>query len=395
MSRGIKHTNSFGSDPSEEREAENIIRNVIDICPFGVVLVDQSGVILLANCEIEQMFGYQHNELIGQCVDILVPVDQRAEHALRREEFGAGPAMRAAKGRGLSAQRKDGVRFPVEVGLNPIVTQGRAAVLGVVVDIGDQVRAERLKTEFVATVSHELRTPLTSIAGALGLLISNAGETLPKSTVRLLAIAHANSQRLVRLVNSILTMEKIESGKVMFVLKRVKVSELLLQAFEANQAFAEACGVRLTLNTVSTAEEIRGDPEWLMRAVANLLSNAIKFSPPDGEVVVYAERHGGEVRISIRDHGRGVPEDFKPLMFEKFAQADASNAREQGGAGLGLFVVKQIVTRLGGKAGFGDAPGGGAIFYIELPVWERGTAAARKHGVRPNASPQSEAEATP
>jgi PAS domain S-box-containing protein len=226
---------------------------------------------------------------------------------------------------------------------------------------------ERLKDEFVATVSHELRTPLTSIAGALSLLINDAGGTLPVQAKRLLTIAHANSQRLVRLVNNILDMERIESGKVVFVQKRVEVRSLVEEAIEANRGFADGFGVRIKLNEAAAAGEIRGDPDWLLQVVTNLLSNAVKFSPPGEEVEVTIENLSGTIRISVRDRGHGVPDDFKQRIFEKFAQADASDARQLGGTGLGLSIVKQIVTRLGGEVSFGDAPGGGAIFHVEFP----------------------------
>jgi PAS domain S-box-containing protein len=366
-------------------EPDDILRSVIEVCPVGVVIVEPLGKIVLANGEMERMFGYAHDELIGKTVDILVPTNLRAQHARHRSQFAAHPEIRMAKSRNLSGRRKDGTEFPVEVGLNPIVTRDGAMVLGVIADISHQRRIEALKDEFVATVSHELRTPLTSIAGALGLLVGNAGGALPSSAVRLLTIAYTNSQRLVRLVNSILAMEKIESGKVVFALKRVGVQSLVKQAIEANQAFADAFGVRLRLDAASTSGDINADPDWLVQIVTNLLSNAIKFSPPGEEVVVATEMRGQAIRISVRDHGHGIPDAFKPHIFEKFAQADASDARQQGGTGLGLSIVKQVVARLGGKVGFDDAPGGGAIFHVELPGWQQEFAPASEFDAKANA----------
>jgi signal transduction histidine kinase len=203
--------------------------------------------------------------------------------------------------------------------------------------------------------------------------------------MRLLTIAHNNSQRLERLVNSILDMEKIESGKVVFVLKQVEVRAVVEQAIEANRGFAENYGVRIRLNSAAAAAEIRVDPDWLVQVVTNLLSNAIKFSPWDAEVLVAIENRNGKVRISVRDHGHGVPEDFKGRIFQKFAQANASDARREGGTGLGLSIVKQIVTRLGGEVGFDDAPGGGAIFHVELPGLEPEFAPASEGVAKPNA----------
>jgi PAS domain S-box-containing protein len=355
---------------------EDLLRSAGEICPFAVVMVDPLGKIVLANDELERMFGYGHGELIGQAIEILIPANLRAQHARHRDQFATRSEIRPAKNRVVSGCRKDGTEFSAEIGLKPIPTRDGAMVLGVIADFSNRSRVEVLKNEFVATVSHELRTPLTSIAGALGLLVGNAGGTLPAPAARLITIAHSNCQRLVRLVNSILAMEKIESGKVVFVLQRVELHSVVREAIEANQAFADAHGVRMRLDAASATGEIRADPDWLAQVLTNLLSNAIKFSPAGEEVVVAIEQRGSAVRISVRDHGHGIPEAFKSHVFEKFAQADASDARQLGGTGLGLSIVKQIVTRLGGQVDFADAPGGGAIFHVELPGWEPAIGAA-------------------
>lgn len=229
-------------------------------------------------------------------------------------------------------------------------------------------RIEQLKDDFVATASHELRTPLTSISGSLGLLIGNPAWNLPKPAERLLAIAYANSQRLVRLVNDILDIEKIESGKIMFDLKRVKVRALVEQAIEAARGFAESCGVLIRLDAASVDGEVNADPDRLVQVITNLLSNAVKFSPAGGEVRVAIESGAATIKVSVRDHGPGIPAEIKPRIFERFVQADVPDGRQKGGTGLGLSIAKEIMTRLGGKVGFNDAPGGGTIFYVELPV---------------------------
>jgi signal transduction histidine kinase len=235
----------------------------------------------------------------------------------------------------------------------------------------ERKRLERLKDEFVSTVSHELRTPLTSIAGSLALLMDKAAGILSEPAARLVTIAHSNCQRLVRLVNDILDVEKLESGHAVFDVRRVDVRTLVEQTAESISGFAEGHGVKIRIEAACAVDQIRTDADRLAQVVTNLLSNAIKFSPPDNEVVVaVAKKEGADfVRISVRDHGSGIPADFKSRIFEKFAQADATNARREGGTGLGLSIVKQIVDRLGGEVGFGDAPGGGTIFYVELPVW--------------------------
>lgn len=249
----------------------------------------------------------------------------------------------------------------------------------------ERKRLERLKNEFVAAVSHELRTPLTSISASLGLLMGKAGGNLPEPVVRLIAIAHTNSRRLVRLVNDILDIEKMDSGQVVFNFERVEVRSQVEQAIEANRGFAECHSVRIRLEADPTTCHVRADSDRLAQVVTNLLSNAIKYSPADGEVVVAIENGSDFARISVRDHGPGIPAEFKPRIFERFAQADVSNARQKSGTGLGLSIVKQIVDRLGGVIGFADAPGGGTIFQLELPCWENVASVA----VDPDAQPEA------
>jgi signal transduction histidine kinase/DNA-binding response OmpR family regulator len=267
----------------------------------------------------------------------------------------------------LTGRRKDGVEFPIEIMLSPLESAERILVIR---NISVRRHTGRLKDEFVATVSHELRTPLTSISGSLGLLVGHMASKLPDSAARLLAIAHTNSQRLVRLINDILDIEKLESGHVVFNLSKVAVRPLVEHAIEDNCGFAQSYGVHVRLGVMSDDANVNADPDRLAQVITNLLSNAIKFSPSGGEVLVAVEKNADDVRITVRDHGSGVPDDFKLHIFEKFAQADATNTRQKGGTGLGLSIVKQIVERLGGKIGFDDAPGGGAIFYVELPVWD-------------------------
>ena len=243
-----------------------------------------------------------------------------------------------------------------------------------------------MKDEFVSTVSHELRTPLTSISGSLGLLMGNAAGNLPQPMARLLAIAHTNSKRLVRLVDDILDIEKIQAGRMIFNFSRVEVRPLVAQAIEANRGFAEGYGVRVRLETAHSAADVRADPDRLLQVVTNLLSNAIKFSPKDSEVVVAVEKGTDMVRLTVRDHGPGIPVDFKPLIFEKFAQADAGDARQKGGTGLGLSIVKEIVDRLSGEVGFADAPGGGTVFHVQLPCWDHVANLAIDREAKPNAA---------
>jgi len=351
--------------------AAEMFRLTVEACPSGLLMIDHDGRIVMVNTEIEQQFGYAREELIGQSVDILVPERFRQLHLLHRQHFvSKAPHRRAGAGRELSARRRDGSEFPIEVGLTPIQAGERLLVLGVIVDISQRKDMVRLKDEFVSTVSHELRTPLTSISGSLGLLVAQWSESLPESATRLVTIAHKNIQRLVRLINDILDIEKLESGRVVFNLARVGLRQVVEQAIDDNRGFAEEFGVHVSLDSTSAKADVNADPDRLAQVLTNLLSNAIKFSPRGGEVLVAVEQLGETYRVSVRDHGPGIPPEFKSQIFEKFAQADGTNSRLKGGTGLGLSIVKQIVERLGGHVGFHDAPGGGTVFFVELPAWD-------------------------
>src|ERR1700737_248653 len=220
--------------------AEEMFRLAVEACPSGMVMIDRDGKMVMVNTEIENQFGDAREELIGQPVDMLVPERLRTQHARHRHGFTPKPeARRMGAGRDLFGRRKDGTEFPVEVGLNPIRAGDSLLVLGVIVDISERKQMERLKEEFVSTVSHELRTPLTSISGSLGLLVGQWSSKLPESAARLLRIAHKNSQRLVRLINDILDIEKIESGRVVFKFTRTDLRNVAEQAIEDNRGFAE------------------------------------------------------------------------------------------------------------------------------------------------------------
>jgi PAS domain S-box-containing protein len=354
-------------DPVAPKFGREKFRLAVEACPSGMVMADRAGRIVMVNAEVERLFGYHRGALIGQSIDILVPERLRPPHGGHRGAFAADLLKRRpGAGRDLFGRRKDGTEFPIEVGLNPIRSGNRIFTLAVIVDITERKRQEWLKDEFVSTVSHELRTPLTSIFSSLGLLMGNAAGSLPDPVRRLISIAHANSQRLVRLVDDILDIEKLESGQVTFNFRAVDLRSLVEQTIEANRGFAENHRVRIRL-VAAVAGEVRADPDRLAQVVTNLLSNAIKFSPPDQDVSIAIERGGDVLRVSVRDHGRGIPLEFRPRVFEKFAQAGAPNERQKSGTGLGLSIVKQIVDRLDGKVTFEDAAGGGTVFHVALP----------------------------
>jgi signal transduction histidine kinase len=251
-------------------------------------------------------------------------------------------------------------------------------------DITETKRQEQIKNEFIATVSHELRTPLTAIMAAVGCLVAGVAGALPERATRMLRIAHGNCQRLSRIVNDILDIEKIESGKMVYHQAAVDVGALVAEAIEGIGGYAEQYRVRVRLEQPAQHFVVLADPARLTQVLANLLSNAIKFSPAEAEVAVAVEDANDNVRISVRDHGPGIPPDYKERIFEKFVQVDAADNRQSTGTGLGLSIARQIVGRLGGEIAFEAAAGGGTIFRVLL----------RKIGDTP-AAREAQAEAEP
>jgi PAS domain S-box-containing protein len=367
--------------PADARAAAlgpEIFRLAVEACPSGLIVVDGGGMIILLNVEIERLFGYDRGELIGKTIDILLPEKLRGRHAGQRAVYAERPDNRHfGTGRDFNGRHKDGGEFPIEVGLNPIRIGGETIMICAVVDIGERKRLEKLQDEFVATVSHELRTPMTSIAASLGLLLAGGADSLPQPAAHLLQIAHANCQRLVRMVNDILDLKALDAGRMSFRFQHCEARPLLETAIAANQSLAAGCGVTMRLEAPAGPSSLYVDSDRFIQVITNLLSNALKFSPPGEEIVVALEKRDADLRITVRDHGTGIPAEFKPRVFQSFVQG----ASAKGGSGLGLSIAQKIVVGLHGQIGFGDAPGGGAVFFVELPSadhlarWQTGATA--------------------
>jgi PAS domain S-box-containing protein len=361
-------------DVTERKRAEEQFRLAIDAAPTGMLLIDLDGVILLLNAQIEKLFGYSRAELLGQPLESLISERFRAAIPDFRSGLFSDPTASLQEVHGI---RKDGSELPVEIRLNPLVTSEGQFALCSVVDLSQRFEIDRIRNEFISTVSHELRTPLTSIRGSLGLLQAGAMGALPIQAAEMVAIAYKNSGRLVRIINDILDIGTMDSGKLTLQMGIVPLAELLQQSVEANAGFAEKCEVRFLLETVSADDTVLADPNRLMQVLVNLLSNAAKFSPPGG-IVLIRVRHGEtSARIEVEDSGGGIPEVFKDRVFEKFAQADASATRHFEGTGLGLNISRRLMQAMGGSIGFYAAAHHGTVFYIDLPRMDAAPAMLR------------------
>jgi PAS domain S-box-containing protein len=345
------------------RQQEILLDSVTD----GICGVDRRGFISFANPAAARLLGADAESLTGKPLHALVhgaaPLNRQCSEdcPLRR----ATGHNKAAAGED-SFFRANGASFPAEYVLTPIADQGRFA--GSVLsfrDISQRYALDRLKDEFISTVSHELRTPLTSIRGALGLLSSGMlGEVNDKAS-NLLRIALTNSDRLVRLINDILDLERIQSGREPLAFRPVHLEHIVRQAIDGMAPVAEAAGVQLIHD--KTEAEIAADADRLLQVITNLLSNAVKFSPPNSTISVMMRAGASGVTLSVIDQGRGIPADKLEAVFGRFQQVDASDSRQKGGSGLGLAICRTIVQQHSGRIWAERNPVRGSTFRVFLP----------------------------
>lgn len=405
----------------------------------GICGLDARGRTTFVNPAASRMVGYELKELLGQPIHILLQkplIAYRGEGKPASEEIpngqfsnplaselGSAPvrtvealAVRSASAKGVGVYkcpapayqmpadhspqdcpiyaslqdgsvhhltnevfwRKDGSCFPVEYVSTPIREQG--AIVGAVVtfkDITERLAVERMKEEFISVVSHELRTPLTSMRGALGLLAAGLLSQSPQKAQRMLDIAVTNTDRLVRLINDILDLERIQSSKIAMNKQICNAGDLMLQAADTMRTMAEKAGVALSVVPVDA--ELWADPDRILQALTNLLSNAIKYSS-SGTIVGLAGEVGssslanhrdGQLLISVKDQGRGIPADKLETIFERFQQVDSSDSRQKGGTGLGLAICRSIVHQHDGEIWVESALGEGSTFCFTLPLVRR------------------------
>ena len=228
--------------------------------------------------------------------------------------------------------------------------------------------AEAARDEFLAIVSHELRTPLTAIHGSLGLVANGVTGKISARTAELVEIAVKNSQRLILLVNDLLDMRKLESGRMQFAMRIINLVDVIRHAIDENRALLQQHHTRCELETDSERVTVHGDQNRLTQVMTNLISNAIKYGQEDGTIKVRLETRSDSVRVSVLNKGEVIPVEFRSRLFDKFTQLDSSDSRASGGSGLGLSIVKAIIEAHGGKVGFTSFQNVGTTIYFDLPL---------------------------
>lgn len=338
----------------------------------GIITIDDKGLIESFNTAAEEIFGYSANEVIGRNVNLLMPEPYKSSHDKYLSEYKSGTKQRVlGVRREVEGQRKNGELFPMELSVSQITLKDRRIYTGFVHDISERKEGERIKNEFISTVSHELRTPLTAIRGAIGLLSGTEAVALSEKSRNLLSITLNNTERLVRLINDILDIQKLEAGSMNFVLTEEDLIPIINLVWEQNASYVEQFNVTLRLEVVDESIRIRTNIDRLNQVLTNLISNAAKFSPPHGVVTMRVLKDGKRVRIEVQDQGSGIPEEFQGRIFQKFSQADGSSTRRQGGTGLGLSISKGFVEQMNGEINFHTTQGVGTTFFVSFPILEK------------------------
>jgi PAS domain S-box-containing protein len=326
----------------------------------AIITLDTNDQIETINQAGLKMFGYSESELQGINIIQLLSTTHEFPQSIKQHKL-------ADESVGI---KKDGSLFPIELTITQMQIDANIFYTCIIRDITERKNVERLKGEFISMVSHELRTPLTSIRGSLGLIAGGATGTISEQGKNMVDIAYRNSERLLNLINDILDIDKLDSGKMRFDTRTLEVMPLVEQAIESNSGYAEKYKVNFSIMNRLPMAKVNVDADRFIQVMSNLLSNAAKFSPASGTVEINVKHHNQLIRIAVTDYGSGVPDNFRDKLFQKFSQADSSDTRQKGGTGLGLSITKTIVEKMGGQIGFELRKGVGTCFYFDLPEIE-------------------------
>lgn len=363
-------------DLRDVRRAESRFRAAVESSPNGMLMVNADGRIVLVNREVERLFGYTRDELVGEPVEKLVPARLRRGHPALRAGFGAHPEKRSmGAGRELFGLRKDGSEVPVDIGLTPVATEEGLFVIAAIVDVSLRKHAEALREEsrrkdqFLAVLSHELRGPLASLRICVNLIESKvtAGGRFREA----IEIADRQLEHLASLVDQLLDASRIATGKFVLDRKVRNLVDIVRTAAEDQRPMLESQDVQFTVQVPAQPLWINGDGLRLSQIVVNLLGNSAKFSPKGGRATLtLAPDEGGQVAVlSVKDDGAGIEPDVLPIVFQPFTRADPGDVGERGGLGLGLALVQSLVHAHGGSVeARSEGRGRGAELIIRLPL---------------------------
>lgn len=357
----------------ELQESHAMVGAIVDNAIEAIITVNDYGIIESFNPAAEQLFGYRAQSVMGQKFSqfnlvLNESVAQAPEHGRPDAAIAFWTTLVGIR-KEINGRRNDGSIVPLEISVSELHLGERRLYTGIMHDLSERKKVERMKDEFVSTVSHELRTPLTSIRASLDLIAAGVTGALPDKATMLIKIAGENAKRLSALIDDILDIEKIEFGNIKFNLSPQLLMPIIQEAVIANAGFAFQHKVDIDIELAAQHEiQVDVDKNRLIQILNNLISNAIKFSPAPGRITVRVEAYPETVRVCVQDWGCGIPEKFRARIFSKFAQADSSDTRKIGGTGLGLSICKALVEKMGGQIDYiSDTNGKGSTFFFELP----------------------------
>jgi PAS domain S-box-containing protein len=390
-------------DATARKKSETQFRGLLEAAPDAMVIVDRDGRIVLINGQAEKLFGYSREELLGRPVEDLVPSRFHEGHPAHRTSYFLNPRPRPmGGGLALAGRRKDGTEFPVEISLSPVETQEGTLVTAAVRDVTEQKRLEeqirqrnrelteasekleeqyrrvqegsRLKSEFLANMSHELRTPLNAIIGFAELMHDGKVGPIADQQKEFLGDILTSSRHLLQLINDVLDLSKVESGKMEFRPEPVDAAKVVVEIRDILRSLAASKRIPVEVQVAAPVAEIVTDSGKLKQILYNYLSNALKFTPEGGRVAVrLAPEDDEHFRLEVEDSGIGISPADHGRLFVEFQQLDASAAKKYPGTGLGLALTKRIVEAQGGRVGVESVMGQGSTFFAILPRLLRAT----------------------
>ncbi|MFC2968325.1 ATP-binding protein [Acidimangrovimonas pyrenivorans] len=355
---------------AEERERE--LSSLIENAPVAMSVLGRDSTFLIVNDAFCAFVGHPKEALVGFKARELPNIRDIHDFDASLRAFWTGGDQSFTSE--LHYVRPDGAEvFGIVTASRLQPGPGQAPkIIFQVVDITERKRLERLKGDFVATVSHELRTPLTSISGSIALILGTMSDQMPDKARHMLDIAQNNAKRLGSLVNDLLDMQKLASGNITLETVQADVGTVMKEAVSETDAYAKRFGVRFELSLPEAPLAAEIDPNRFKQVMANLMSNAAKFSPEGGQIEITLEREAeGKrryARVSVTDHGRGIPSEFRSRIFRPFSQAASSSTRDREGTGLGLVISKEIVEKMGGTIGFDSEPNVQTTFWFRFPI---------------------------
>jgi PAS domain S-box-containing protein len=349
---------------------DRTFRALLEAAPDAMVIVDGRGLIVLVNSQTERLFGYDRRELLGQPVEMLIPEALRSRHHGHRREYSREPRPRTmGEGLDLAALRKDGSTFPVDIALGPLLGEDGPLVSAAIRDVTERKRTERALRDFLATLGHELRNPMAAISNATRLL--SHPKASPEQAHWSLGTLEAEGRHMTRLIDDLLDLSRIARNTIQLKRETVELSSVIDRVLNTTRPVVEQRGQTITVALPGEPLPLDGDSVRLAQVFSNLVDNAAKYGSAGNRIEVEARREDGNLVVAVRDQGQGIGAESLPRIFDMFYRADRSLEKHEGGLGIGLTLVRQLVELHGGSvAAASDGLGRGSTFTVHLPLLE-------------------------